>query len=223
MIKRISPIFTHITDAATDDHNVSSSVWRGFLRWRLVLPLLLIVVVAAFFAAVYYANQYWIHRYDTIIERQAQIYRLDPLLVRSLIHQETYFRANKIGEAGEVGLMQITPAVAREWAQETGIQDFEIQVQRDHVEVLRDPERNIQIGCWYLEKLGEKYRDINEPEARVLAAYNAGARRVEEWNKQPPDAAPLTEEEFIKRIDISTTRAYVTEILRRYRYLKSRQ
>ena len=126
-----------------------------------------------------------------------------------------------MGEAGEVGLMQITPTVAREWAKETGIEDFEQQIARDHIGVLREPERNIQIGCWYLEKLGERYRDLPAPSARTLAAYNAGASRVAEWDKVPPGAAPLTEDEFISRIDIRTTRAYVTDILQRHRSLQS--
>ena len=173
-------------------------------------------------AALYFGNRYWIHRYDAIIERQAAIYRLDPKFVWSVIHQETYFRASKIGEDGEVGLMQIMPSTAREWAQETGIQELEQQLARDHVTVLRDPERNIQIGCWYLEKMWERYRDLPEPEARVLAAYNAGASRVAEWDKVSEGVPPLSEEEFIRRIDIPSTKNYVTEILHRYRYLKSR-
>jgi soluble lytic murein transglycosylase len=174
-----------------------------------------------FFAALYYGNKLWIHRYDEIIADQAIIYRLDPQFVWSLIHEETYFQAAKIGEAGEVGLMQITPGVAREWARETGIQDFEMQIARDYTSFLREPERNIQIGCWYLEKLFERYRDLPEPEARVLAAYNAGPRRVAEWDKVSENLPPLSEEEFIRRIDIASTRSYTTKILQRYRYLKS--
>jgi soluble lytic murein transglycosylase len=87
---------------------------------------------------------------------------------------------------------------------------------------MRDPEHNIQIGCWYLEKLFERYRDLPEPHARVLAAYNAGPSRVADWDKVPQGSAPLSEEEFIRRIDITSTRAYVTDILHRYRYLKQK-
>lgn len=195
------------------------ALWK---RLRRVLPLMILLLAALSLAAMYFGNRYWIHRYDAVIERQATIYRLDPKLVWSLIYQETYFQTAKIGEAGEVGLMQITPTVAREWAKETGIEDFEQQIARDHIGVLREPERNIQIGCWYLEKLAERYRDLPAPQARTLAAYNAGASRVAEWNKVPDgEAAPLSEDEFIRRIDIRTTRAYVTEILQRYRSLQS--
>lgn len=192
-----------------------------YLSWaRRYSPLVLIFAVALLFAAIYVGNEYWIHRFDSIISQQAAIYRLDPQFVRSLIHEETYFKSSSVGEAGEVGLMQITPAVAREWATETGMPDLEKQVANDYAAVLRDPERNIQIGCWYLEKLFERYRDFPAPEARVLAAYNAGPSRVTEWNQNPQNAQ-LSEEEFIRRIDITSTRTYVTDILRRYRYLKN--
>ncbi len=197
----------------------ASSRTKYLSWWRRYLPLVLIFAVALLFAAIYLGNEYWIHRFDSIIKRQSEIYRLDPQLVRSLIHEETYFKSSSVGDAGEVGLMQITSAVAREWANETGMPDLEKQVAEDHQTVLRDPERNVQIGCWYLEKLFERYRDFPNPEARVLAAYNAGPSRVTEWNANPQNAQ-LSEEEFIRRIDIISTRGYVTNILRRYRYLK---
>jgi soluble lytic murein transglycosylase len=187
---------------------------------RRFLPI--IVLVFAVFATVgaYFFNQYWIHRFDDIIERQAAIYRLDPKLVWSVIYQETYFRPWMTGEDGEVGLMQIMPGTAREWASETGLQDLEKQIASNHTAVLSEPERNIQIGCWYLEKLRERFRDTSSPEARAIAAYNAGASRVNEWDKRGENSAPLTEEEFIRRIGIPSTQNYVSEILRRYRKLK---
>ena len=44
----------------------------------------------------------------------------------------------------------------------------------DPQSILRDPERNIQIGCWYLEKMYEQFQDEPEAETRMVAAYNAG-------------------------------------------------
>ncbi len=163
----------------------------------------------------YYFNQFWIHRYDNLIARQASIYRLDEKLVWSVIYEETYFRAWKIGAAEEVGLMQVTPAVAREWAKETGFREFEKQTTGNTVEFLREPERNIQVGCWYLEKMRENYRGVPAEKAMTLAAYNAGASRVEEWTKGA-DASTLPEKEFIEKINIASTKSYVSSILNRY-------
>jgi soluble lytic murein transglycosylase len=188
---------------------------------RLVIVILTAIVLGAI--GVYFFNQYWIHRYDTLIARQANVYRLDPDLVWSVIYEETYFRPWMIGNDGEVGLMQVTPKVGREWAAETGMRELERQMQQDSSATLRDPERNIQIGCWYLEKLYEEYRDLPGAEARMIAGYNAGPSRAAVWNQSEPGAPPLTAEEFIARIDIPSTRAYVTSILERYRKLKAEQ
>src|SRR5918993_447026 len=127
------------------------------------LALAALILSAAGAAGLYLFNQYWVHRFDSLIARQAAVYRLDPDLVWSIIHEETYFSPWKLGEDGEIGLMQVTPGVGRDWAEE-----------------------------------------------RVVAGYNAGPRRAQEWNRTEPGRPPLTAEEFIARIDIPSTRAYVT-------------
>jgi soluble lytic murein transglycosylase len=184
-------------------------------RLLVVILILFLVVIGS-----YFLNRYWIHRYDGLIARQAAVYRLDPDLVWSIIYEETYFSPWKNGAAGEIGLMQITPTVGREWAAETGMHELERQMGQDAASLLRDPERNIQVGCWYLEKINEQYRDLPDPESRVVAAYNAGPSRAAEWSKVSEGAAPLSGDEFISKIDIASTRAYVSSILARYRELK---
>src|SRR5882724_7316421 len=188
------------------------------MKRLLVAGLLLLILLLI----AYFTNQYWIHRYDALIIRQAGIYQLDPDLVWSIIYEETYFSPWKTGKDGEIGLMQVTPVVAREWATETGMRDLEREVSSDPKAVLSDPERNIQIGCWYLEKLYLEYRDMPGPEARMVAGYNAGPSRVVAWNDSR-GSSPLTAEQFIARIDIPSTRAYVSSILDRYQKLKAQK
>jgi soluble lytic murein transglycosylase-like protein len=55
----------------------------------------------------------------------------------------------------------------------------------------------------------------------MLAAYNAGRSRATDWSRVENGAPPLSEQAFIARIDIPSTRAYVTSILNRYRRVKS--
>src|SRR6266550_7160789 len=136
--------------------------------------LVVSVIVLTVLIGLYFFNQYWIHRYDGLIARQAGVYRLDPDLVWSIIYEETYFSPWKTGKDGEIGLMQVTPAVAREWAAETGMRELERQMASDPRAVLRNPERNVQIGCWYLETANRPFRDLPDSEARMIAAYNAG-------------------------------------------------
>jgi soluble lytic murein transglycosylase len=180
---------------------------------RYLISCLFVLAVIALSAS-YFFKEYWEHRFDDVIGRQSAVYRLDDRLVWSVIYEETWFRPWKLGADEEIGLMQVTPLVARDWARETGLREFERQANENVVEFLADPERNIQIGCWYLEKLREDYRGKPAETAMTLAAYNAGPSRVDEWTRGTAD---LSEAAFVERIGIASTRSYVTSILARYR------
>ena len=182
--------------------------------------LVAILLILTLIISVYLLNRYWVHRFDAMIARQAAIYRVDPDLVWSIIYEETYFSPWKTGKDGEIGLMQVTPAVGREWATETGMRELERQMATDPASLLRDPERNIQVGCWYLEKISEQFQDKPDVEARMIAAYNAGPSRAVEWSRVE-EGRSQTGAEFITRIDIPSTRAYVLSIMGRYRQLKN--
>ena len=183
--------------------------------------LVVILLVFILLLAVYTFNSYWTHRFDPLIARQAAIYRVDPDLVWSIIYEETYFSPWKLGKDGEIGLMQVTPTVGREWAAQTGIRELQDQMQNDPKTFLKDPEHNIQIGCWYLEKIYTQFQDAPEAETRMVAAYNAGPSRAVEWSRSNPPGNAQSGAEFINRIDIPSTRAYVISIMQRYRQLKS--
>ena len=187
------------------------------MKRSLVVAFLAVAIILT----AYFFNQYWTHRYDPLIARQASIYRVDPDLVWSIIYEETYFSPWKTGKDAEIGLMQVTPTVGREWATETGMREFERQMVNDPQSILRDPEHNIQIGCWYLEKIREQFQDIPDAESRMVAAYNAGPSRAVEWSRVGENGKPLTASEFISRIDIPSTKAYVISVMGRYRDIKN--
>lgn len=185
---------------------------------RLAIILITLIVIGC---GLYFLDQYWIHRYDKIIARESARHHVDPDLVWSIAYEETYFRPWKKGRNGEIGLMQVTPVVAREWAADNNSALITSSKPMDADALLQDPERNIQIACWYLQKAGNDYQGMPGREARMLAAYNAGPSRAADWNRVENGARPLNEQEFIARIDIPSTRAYVTSILDRYRRVKS--
>ena len=185
---------------------------------RLIIILLTLLLLGS---AAYLLDQYWIHRYDSLIATEAAQHRVDPDLVWSIAYEESYFASWKNGRAGEIGIMQVTPGVLQDWAAENAGTAIQQKSATDATAMLRDPQRNIQIACWYLQKAAEDFRDLPGREARMLAAYNAGRRRAAEWSRVVDGAPPLTEQQFIDRIDIPSTRAYVTSILDRYRRVKS--
>ena len=58
---------------------------------RRYLLFSLVIAAAGSIAGAYFFYNYWVHRYDELIARQAGVYRLDERLVRSVIHEETFF------------------------------------------------------------------------------------------------------------------------------------
>ncbi len=96
------------------------------------------------------------------VVRLSRTYRIDPLLVLSIIKVESQFRPMVTSRAGAIGLMQVMPIVVRHIGSE-------VDVRRK--EDLFDPEKNILIGLHYFTYLRDKYENnlLN-----ALAAYNMG-------------------------------------------------
>jgi soluble lytic murein transglycosylase-like protein len=109
---------------------------------RLVIIILITLIVLA--GGIYFLDQYWIHRYDSLIAREAALYHIDPDLVWSIVYEETYFSPWKKGRNGEIGLMQVTPVVAREWAAESGVAPMEQRTAMSTETLLSDPRRGLR-------------------------------------------------------------------------------
>jgi soluble lytic murein transglycosylase len=136
---------------------------------------------------------------DTII-RSARAYGIDPILIASLIRQESNFNPRAVSPVGARGLMQLMPSVASRIAKRWGISDWS-------TEKLYQPGLNIMLGIAHLAPLVRSQPDI----VRVLAAYNAGESRVARWAKKRAADDP---EVFTERIPFSETRNYVKNIIR---------
>ena len=110
-------------------------------------------------------------QYQDKIGKSAAIYDLDPAFVTATVFVESSFEESAESSAGAMGLMQITPLTGMWIAGKIGIKDY-------NVEMLMDPDVNIDMGCWYLSYLMEKFGGNEET---VSAAYYAGPAKVEEW------------------------------------------
>jgi soluble lytic murein transglycosylase len=149
--------------------------------------------------------QAFLHR--DLIRPAAERYRVPPRLVAAVIWQESRFRAECVGDAGERGLMQIMPAAAREWAQAEGVGSFRLPD-------LFDPTTNVMAGTWYLGRALRRWADRDDPPAYALAEYNAGHANAVRW-AEFGGANPGTN--YVDRIDKASTRKYVQDVLTRYR------
>ena len=105
--------------------------------------------------------------YNDAIAEAADLYNLDPHLIRAIIRAESAFNPFAVSSAGAQGLMQLMPAVAAE------------------LDVLDpfDPRQNILGGARYLRWLLDKNKGNLD---LAVASYNAGPGAVDRYNGIPP-------------------------------------
>lgn len=134
------------------------------------------------------------------IQEVASKYSLDPLLVLSLIREESRFDCEALSPVGAIGLMQLMPATARDTARR-------VNVSLNNNKSIYEVENNILLGTYYLKGLLREFKEVPPS----LAAYNAGKSRVKQWLSQGKYESM---DEFIEDIPFNETRAYVKRILR---------
>jgi soluble lytic murein transglycosylase len=126
---------------------------------------------------------------------------LDPFMVASLIRQESEFNPGAVSNANAYGLMQLLPQTGRTVART-------LRVRRFQTATLLSPTTNLQLGTRYFRELVDRYNGRLE---YALAAYNAGANRVDTWLA----AGNFKDtEEFVESIPFTETREYVQAIMR---------
>ncbi len=106
-------------------------------------------------------------RLDTLINKYAGAYGVDPALVRAVMRNESGFNSGAVSPKGAQGLMQLMPGTAA------------LMGVRDPF----DPEQNIAGGVGYLRHCLDRFGH-NVPLA--VAAYNAGPEAVAKYCTIPP-------------------------------------
>jgi len=118
--------------------------------------------------------------YANAVERAARTHRVDPALVRAMIHAESAFNSVAVSNKGAQGLMQLMPATAAELGVANAL----------------DAEQNITGGVRYLARLLKAF-DGNTRLA--VAAYNAGPGAVQKYGGVPPYAETQV---YVQRVAI---------------------
>jgi soluble lytic murein transglycosylase len=143
-----------------------------------------------------FPRPYWID-----LKKYSVANGLDPFLVAALIRQESEFNPGAMSNANAYGLMQLLPATGKTVARG-------LKVRRFSTEELLSPATNMQLGTRYFRDLVDRYNGHFE---YALAAYNAGADRVDTWLSGGTYRDP---QEFVESIPFTETREYVQAILR---------
>jgi len=138
--------------------------------------------------------------YWTQLQVHAMENNLDPFLVAALIRQESEFNTSAVSHANAIGLMQLLPSVGKKLAKELKIKGYSTAQ-------LTVPNVNLQLGATYFRQMLNKYDGQVE---YALAAYNAGANRVEDWRTE--NYRDIVE--FVESIPFTETREYVQAIQR---------
>jgi soluble lytic murein transglycosylase len=139
--------------------------------------------------------------FQEVLVAEARAAGVDPALVAGVIRQESLFDPEARSVADARGLMQVLPSVGAQLARSAGIGEFEPVL-------LYQPAVNLPFGIEHLSGALKRF----EWPARALAAYNAGADRVDRW--QSIRGVRDDPEIFVERIPFAETRDYVRKVLR---------
>ena len=116
---------------------------------------------------------------DGYITDSATRHGLDPLLIYSVMHQESSFKQRAISHKGARGLMQLMPGTAARFG----------------VTNIFDPKQNIDAGSRYMKWLLNRFQGNL---SLALAGYNAGEGAVDKYGWRIPPYAET--QEYVRRI-----------------------
>jgi soluble lytic murein transglycosylase len=145
--------------------------------------------------------------FRAVIEGEAAEQCLDPLLLAAIIRQESRFTAHVTSKAGARGMSQVMPATGQQIAQRMRIAGWD-------AELLFIPDFNLHLGSRFL---ADRFRVDSFPVYAAIAAYNAGAQRVDRWRLWPEFGDP---DLFVERVAIAETRNYVKTVYASYQWYR---
>jgi soluble lytic murein transglycosylase len=128
-------------------------------------------------------------------------WRVDPALAFGHIVQESMFRPTAVSRIGAVGLMQVRPGTASDFARARGWSS---------TGSLTDPKMNLEYGQSFIEMMRTSSGTAGQL-PRVIASYNAGPLPVARWASINDKGDPLL---WIESIPYWETRYYVPAVLR---------
>lgn len=145
------------------------------LRWRLIYPL---------------------HYYETVERVKGNN---NPIILESIIKEESHFNEFAISSVGASGLMQLMPATFNEIIKNTNINND-----------IYNFESNIETGSIYYERLK---KSLGNKDLYAISAYNGGIGSVSGWMSK---LVYNDTDEFVEQIPYPETKNYVKKVLRTY-------
>lgn len=180
-------------------------------RQKIILGIGIAVLLVICAILLYFAlekkrekERYRVHYPELIMEYSAE-YELDPYLVAAVIYVESRNKPDAVSPKGAIGLMQVMPSTGEWIAEKLSIPLGEIE--------LTNPNMNVEMGCWYLRFLLDRF----PVQDTAVAAYNAGQGNVREWLD---DKAFSENAEDLHSIPFPETEQYVVKVNNAYDKIK---
>ena len=145
------------------------------LRWRLAYPL---------------------HYYDVVEKVKGNN---NPIILESIIKEESHFNPFATSSVGASGLMQLMPATYNEIVKNTNIGSD-----------IYNTESNIKAGSIYYERLK---KSLGNKDLYAISAYNGGIGSVSNWFSK---LIYNDTDEFVEQIPYPETKNYVKKVFRSY-------
>lgn len=145
---------------------------------------------------------YPIHYYNEIKEN-ARYRNNDPILILSIIREESYFNPNAQSSVGARGLMQLMPATANEAARVSG-------TSLPNLNLLFDPDINIRLGNIYYSRLKKL---LSSKDILAVLAYNGGIGSVSNWTAH---LNYVDADDFVEQIPYAETQNYLKKVYKSY-------
>ncbi len=142
--------------------------------------------------------------FSDLVDREAKARGVDPLLIWSVMRQESGFRTTARSHAKAHGLMQVLLPTAKLVATRF------LKERAPTLRTVYTAENNVKYGAAYLRHLLDRFD--NHP-ALAIAGYNAGPGAVDKWLKR---FGALDADEFVEEIPYDEARGYTRKVLRSY-------
>lgn len=136
-----------------------------------------------------------------LVKKAADAFGVSPLLVYSVMRNESHYREKALSIVGARGLMQLMPYTVQKIKLQLGLNQLPLAS-------AWKPQVNALLGTWYLSYLMEHF---DRTPALAVAAYNAGPKAVHAWLRR---CRNCNLDEFIESISYRETRRYVKRVLR---------
>jgi soluble lytic murein transglycosylase-like protein len=141
--------------------------------------------------------------FDSFIEEDSKKFGADPMLVLSIMREESRFNPRAKSEAAARGLLQFIITTATQIGRDVGLIDVS-------AEDLYDPRIIIRLGAKYVSDL---LRRFGGDHYKTAASYNAGPNQVALWSRLAPAAGA---DYFITAINFDETKNYVRKVMNSY-------